>query len=1408
MSCVESSNVNFPKFLYSGVVKKLHKRSKTRYQKRRLEFYPDRVDYFKIDSDKRSGTIPISGVRVEIRPQDKHHFEFVFDDIKDRQHLRPSTLEFMNIMKSHNIIRELILKKYKEAANYFATGPRMVRDYENADCMGISIMSKIPTEESSSFDDDSKSQSSTSRTSSSKVINTPQQLTLKLTQGTRSFEMKEEEGYMTASSLAQTERQKVFSSQKGTPSLEFSEEDPGYMSFPQLVGLRNQPTPRPSKPAVSERSFAQDTQVNAVKARVCGQTDFIEIDITDLGQTFEEFKFMICHEFDLDKNDIVCIRKLPDACERGDSQLVRTLLKSGQNVNLPNSIDGFTGLHFAVDSGNLETVKILLDENADPNKTGPDGSSPLHWAARTDDRAEVIKSLLQYGADPNLQGKFGRGAIHIAANKGLVKNLRALMAGGGTKTIDINLSDNVSDYAKGDTALHLAAANGHESCVNALIFEYKESPNLWARNGKDRIPLHEACTQGNATIVKELVQKNVSNQGSDGEDLTAVDLFSCTPLQIACLHNRVEVVRYLTQGIIKQLPSFNVLESVNYSTDRQGETALHCAARGGSKVVIDLLIAAGANTDCVSKTGSTPLHVACRSGNIDAATALVECNKEMIGSKDESGKTALMIACSENESPDIAQMLIKHGAKILDQDHGGHTPIFEAVIHNRVNVLEFLMTQIGDTMVENDIDKSQNTPLHRAAEKGFLKCCKILIAKNYKIGIRNKGKGKTPIHLAAAEGRNDALQMMLQSKSQSFGFSDTNGNTPLHDAAERGQSQCCSILLSHGANINKQNSRGVTPLHLAAEAGHRTTVKVLLDAGANFNVSDLNDETPLHYSARAGQEDTARALICKGANLGRVSQYGDTPMLTAIRNNNENIIALLIQADGWRDALKVPGKPKLAQETASRSGTLRTSAIKLDVLSEDITDVKRRNEQLIHRHPLHQLIIHYPAQARAIFDKCTYVDPDNLVSEEKADYWVKFNYGIIDDATDNTLHPFNTMIQHDRIDLLDHPLVSSLITYKWNAIGKGWCYLNVILSVIFVIVISTYALLEIRPGSTEERNLGVLTLLSVCSIILSVARLVLEVFQLISNTRAYVRDPMNYLEVVIFVLTIVFCLSIFQYPDTHPSYFQWEVGCYVVVFAWGNLMMSLKKLPFIGIYVIMIKILVQSFIKVMLPISLFLIPFFLMFYMCLGGNFGTFRQPGYTLVKLLTMFTGEINFDMYFVPPAFDKPNPVIYPYSTYPLYILFLFFCPIILMNLLTGLAILDVAETRKTSKLRRSAERIEQIFLAEKIIAKLPCCTAVPPYPRGKLYPNKVVKYMCCFGDTLYDFRGHHVGEIVSRRRQINGEAELRLKQIQAQVVRIIAALNQLNNKIDINTLQADMDANFEEIQARKSKIVTSEV
>ena len=44
--------------------------------------------------------------------------------------------------------------------------------------------------------------------------------------------------------------------------------------------------------------------------------------------------------------------------------MIKTMLDAGQNVNLSNPSDGFTGLHYAVDSGNLEAVRALLFRHA------------------------------------------------------------------------------------------------------------------------------------------------------------------------------------------------------------------------------------------------------------------------------------------------------------------------------------------------------------------------------------------------------------------------------------------------------------------------------------------------------------------------------------------------------------------------------------------------------------------------------------------------------------------------------------------------------------------------------------------------------------------------------------------------------------------------------------------------------------------------------------------------------------------------------------------------------------------------------------------------------------------------------------------------------------------------------------
>ena len=77
--------------------------------------------------------------------------------------------------------------------------------------------------------------------------------------------------------------------------------------------------------------------------------------------------------------------------------------------------------------------------------------------------------------------------------------------------------------------------------------------------------------------------------------------------------------------------------------------------------------------------------------------------------------------------------------------------------------------------------------------------------------------------------------------------------------------------------------------------------------------------------------------------------------------------------------------------------------------------------------------------------RCTYVDPDNMVSEEKEDYWVQFDYSVIDDATDGTLHPFNTMVPIYYLDIwlkLDFKflgcrhVIKAIITVWYRFIAK------------------------------------------------------------------------------------------------------------------------------------------------------------------------------------------------------------------------------------------------------------------------------------------------------------------------------------------------------------------------------------
>lgn len=97
--------------------------------------------------------------------------------------------------------------------------------------------------------------------------------------------------------------------------------------------------------------------------------------------------------------------------------------------------------------------------------------------------------------------------------------------------------------------------------------------------------------------------------------------------------------------------------------------------------------------------------------------------------------------------------------------------------------------------------------------------------------------------------------------------------TPLHQAADYSQLSMAALLLSHGADPNKQQGDGDTPLHHAAFRGDARMVGLLLGSRADPNVRNfMFGRTPLHYAVDCGHVECVRLLIAAGADVRLVDK--------------------------------------------------------------------------------------------------------------------------------------------------------------------------------------------------------------------------------------------------------------------------------------------------------------------------------------------------------------------------------------------------------------------------------------------------------------------------------------------------------------------------------------------------------
>jgi ankyrin repeat protein/HEAT repeat protein len=238
----------------------------------------------------------------------------------------------------------------------------------------------------------------------------------------------------------------------------------------------------------------------------------------------------------------------------GQLDIVRLAIEQGADVNARSS-EGITPLMNAAGGGHEEVVGLLLDHGADYRALDSSGKGVVARAVAAD-RLEIVDLLVSYAGKRD-GPRVLADALQLAGSSGKVDIIDALLSRG--------ITPEWHDFGRADSMVTAAAA-GRLDAIRALL---RRGMRADSPDADGTTPLAAACERGQTHVVRYLLQI--------GARVNARDIAGRTPLMRAADARQAEVVRLLLQS--RADPA---------AVDRDGKTAMDYA---GTQEIKDLLSA-------------------------------------------------------------------------------------------------------------------------------------------------------------------------------------------------------------------------------------------------------------------------------------------------------------------------------------------------------------------------------------------------------------------------------------------------------------------------------------------------------------------------------------------------------------------------------------------------------------------------------------------------------------------------------------------------------------------------------------------------------------------------------------------------------------------------------------------------
>ncbi|KAI1370783.1 putative ankyrin repeat protein [Hypoxylon crocopeplum] len=458
----------------------------------------------------------------------------------------------------------------------------------------------------------------------------------------------------------------------------------------------------------------------------------------------------------------------------------------------PNSILCKTPLSRACFEGNLEIVKLLLENKADINYTGGDSDTPL-FASLYANKHEVANHLLQdEDIDVRWTANDGWGALHAAFNKPNI--IPKILQKGAS----------IDGHCLQGTVLHFKP-----ECLKVLL-KAGANPKFKNKNGDDAVDIL-LKTETDSKAAQECLKLLLSRRYN-----VAVDQFNEQG------QTRLHSIREKTPVSIVQL-----LVEANApldDRDQDGYTPLAIAISKGNKSVAKYFIEQGASVNICGPGFGSIFHLAVIKGSLNLIKLLVDSGADLETVDLEYGESLLYTALGIKDDSKLKKTVryLVDEAKVPIDKLGGELayPIIRAADMTRTN---------HDTGT---------------------KMLKFLIRRRAQLNVAD-GQGRRAVHLACTSLHDDGIKALIDAGAD-IDVGDKFGRKPIHFAASSPHDDCISFLLDRFKDtgiVDIVDHDNWTPLLWAARSGHNDAVTKLVARGGDVWVRGHAYDAKAEWSA-------------------------------------------------------------------------------------------------------------------------------------------------------------------------------------------------------------------------------------------------------------------------------------------------------------------------------------------------------------------------------------------------------------------------------------------------------------------------------------------------------------------------------------------------------------------------------